>query len=143
MIRKDIKRRTLQLGSEISGGATIGSASRTMFRPAIKSEINATFTESMSPSTVKESMEPVVPHVAETQTIVAGTSEDAISPSMQEDPPVLTPAEVLPFKKELNSGTIMRRNIPGTNIQSVRRVPYAVANRPGGQVIFINLFIYE
>lgn len=97
MIRNDIKRRTLQLGSEMSGGATMGSATRTMFRPVMKAEANS-FNDSLSPGTIKDSQEIVVPHVAETQTI-AGTSQSPVSPTLQEEPPVLTPAEVLPHKK--------------------------------------------
>jgi hypothetical protein len=131
MIRKDIKRRTLQLGSEISGGA-----SRTVFRPAMKSDVSA-FNESLSqPATLNDSID-IVPHVAETQTI-AGTSNSPLSPSAQEEPPILTPVEGITFKKSnLEPGmntTYVRRGIPGTNVQSVRRVPYSVTSRPNAQV---------
>ncbi|KAI6191177.1 Chromatin complexes subunit BAP18 [Aphelenchoides bicaudatus] len=115
MIRKDIKRRTLQLGSEMSGGATIGSASRTMFRPAVKSEA-AIYSSSVN---IKDDH---VPMVAETQTItVAGTSQDPNSPSIHEEPPVLTPAsDIIPIKKEMN--TFVRRSVPGKGV-AMRRVP--------------------
>jgi hypothetical protein len=125
MIRKDIKRRTLQLGSEISEGA-----SRTVFRPAMKTDVSA-FNESLSqPAKLNDSID-IVPHVAE-------TSNSPLSPLAQEESPILTPVKGSTFKKSnLEPGMntkYVRRGIPGTNVQSIRRLPYFVVNRLNAQV---------
>jgi len=130
MIRKDIKRRTLQLGNEIGGGATMGGASRTMFRPAnIKMEQNV-YTETVTTST-DPSEQPITEN--------AGPSQDSLSPLSQEEPPILTPAEI-PVRKEQivpSSGGPVRRFLPtiGTGGTTLRRVPISAANRPISQSI--------